>query len=325
MARCSKKCCAIASLIAMSVTLLISSIVGIISVSAVTQDLRNQRESSDKYSVGDTRIIDPSEYLNLGLCVGIAMTVDSLESTVSATLYSLSTPPKLDTKDDVDHTVKFHGDYRYAYFYLYRGSNVTISACTPVWRAEYEVFVIRGRNNFELWNDGHGGTPVFDQFKVTALCSPTITPDRFPTISISESDEWYFATDKSAPDGSTVWLFLQRYEYTVKSSSVISSCNAGGLNHPESCTVVTSPGTTYLLKIGSGPSESIVVASIGCDVDDALVAAIILALVIVAILASFGLVLVIRNSQTCRQRLQNLKGIVACYQCFGYHHCDTMA
>ena len=324
MARCSKKCCAIASLIAISVTLLISSIVGIISVSAVTQDLRNQRESSDKYSIGDTRIIDPSEYLNLGLCVGIAMTVHSLESTVNATLYSLSTPPKLDTKDDVNHTVKFHGDDRYAYFYLYRGSNVTISACTALRIAEYNVLVFKGRNNYDLWKNGHEGSPVFYKLKVTALCDSVI-PSPIRTISIPEADEWYFATDKSAPDGSTVWLFLQRYEYTVKSSSVISSCNAGGLNHPESCTVVKSPDTTYLLKIGSGPSESIVVASIGCDVDDASVAAIILALVIVAILASFGLVLVIRNSQTCRQRLQNLKGIVACYQCFGYHHCDTMA
>ena len=100
-------------------------------------------------------------------------------------------------------------------------------------------------------------------------------------MTIPEEDDWYFAADA---DAATANLFLQRYEYTVMNTSVLSSCNAGG-SSPDSCTIDKPDlDATYLLKIGEGPSSSNVEANVSCAVDGGLLAAIVVAVVVVILI-----------------------------------------
>ena len=108
---------------------------------------------------------------------------------------------------------------------------------------------------------------MFTSFEVgsNAWCRNPSTNTSFViyNMTIPEEDDWYFAADANA---ATANLSLQRYEYTVMDSSVLSSCNAGGSN-PDSCTIdKTNLDATYLLKIGQGPSRSNVEANVNCVV-----------------------------------------------------------
>ena len=203
--------------------------------------------------------------------------------------------------------------------------NVTISGCTSTAAHSYKIYVIKGRKNFHLWEKygGHGSIVVFMYFKIDAICKST--NDSFQPLSIPEADVWYFATDKNEPAGSTVWLFLQRYKYTVKSSSVISSCVAGGQNHHDSCTVVKSKDATYLLKFGPGKSNSIVTASFDCAVDGGSVAAIILAVSFVAMVSLEILIFYTYctcDRRWCRRGMQQMLCIIGplcpCHGCVNY-------
>ena len=228
--------------------------------------------------------MDPS---SLTFCTGITLTVIRDESAVNATLYALSTPPNLTGRNVLNHTLSIHNKDDYDYYYLHPGSNVTISACTHT--TPYAFDIIRGRQNFELWQAGKRGR-VFASFEVghNAYClGPSMSTSyaRY-NITFPEEDDWYFAADA---DSATVNLTLQRYEYTIKSSSVLSSCTAGGSNY-ESCILAKSTVTdaTYLLKIGPGPSRSNVEARADCAVDGGLVAAIVVSVVLILLIACIG-------------------------------------
>ena len=240
------------------------------------------RITQDSYyhTVGDTRIIsmDPN---TLAFCSGLMLAVNRDESTINATLYALSMSPALDGRNELNHTLSIHGKDDYDYYYLHLGSNVTISACTL--SAQYSFDIIRGRQNFALWQDGKRGR-VFASFEVgsNAWCRgpPNSTSFAEFNMTVSEEDDWYFAADAHE---ATANLSLQRYEYSVMKSSILSSCDTGGSN-PDSCTVEKFDSATYLLKIGPGHSRSNVEASVTCVVDAGVVLTIVVPVVVVLIL-----------------------------------------
>ena len=317
----TRKCWCIAGTITILLLPLLGCLIGIIFVGVCRLP---GTAISDEYSVGDTLIIN----IDLILCYGVTLTVNRGQSAVNGTLYALSAPPVLDGKNELNHTLQYHGNeqYKYAYFYMYRGSNVTIWGCTR--DNSYTVYVIMGRNNFTLWvqKGERGATVVFKMFTVDAKVNcGTHNYYSFPTFSIPEADVWYFATDKNAAASSNVHLRLQRYEYTVKSSSILSSCVAGGQNHPESCTVVKSKDATYLLKFGPGKSNSIVTASFDCAVDGGSVAAIILAVSFVAMVSLEILIFYTYctcDRRWCRRGMQQMLCIIGplcpCHGCVNY-------
>ena len=218
----------------------------------------------DQYRAGDTKIID----MDLSNCYGITLTVHSDSSSVNATLYALSTAPKLDTRDEVKHTIARHkysqsqGHYLFSYFYLYAGSNVSVSACTH--DHKYHVSIIKGKDNYTLWQNGKEGPSVVEYTcDVDSQCTWYSGPNKWAG-KIPAADDWYFTALSITAD---VNLYLQRYEYKVENSAILSSCIAGGIR-PESCTVAKTPDvSTYLLVIGSGESKTIVEASTSCASD----------------------------------------------------------
>lgn len=234
------------------------------------------------HTAGDTRIIS-MDRSTLSFCSGLMLAVNRDESTVNATLYALSTFPTLDERNELNHTLSIHNKDDYDYYYLHPGSNVTISACTH--NTQYSFDIIRGRQNFELWQAGKRGR-VFDSFEVdyNAWCRGPSTNTSFAVykMTIPEEDDWYFAADANA---ATANLSLQRYEYRVANSSVLSSCDAGG-SDPDSCTVaIKSHLATYLLKIGQGHSGSNVEARVSCVVNGVSVALVVLAVLSILILS----------------------------------------
>ena len=264
--------CYTASVVFASV-LLLGCLAGIITVSVFARPRPGEHSDRDRYSVSDTRIIS----IDLTLSSGITLKVYHDASAVNATLFALSTPPKLDGINELKHTLgsQPNDDYQSAFFYLYPGSNVTISACSPCIKRKFSVYVIKGSKNFTLWQDGKRGISVVDkEFVFRAKCESD--PIILHTMTMTEADDWYFATDRSVTDA-MVNLTLQRYEYTVKNSSILSSCIAGG-NRPESCTLAVVDRATYLLKIGSGPSKSVVEANVRRALEGSLVAVLIILL-----------------------------------------------
>ena len=261
--------CYTASVVLTSV-LLLGCLAGIITVSVFASPRPGEHSDRDHYSVGDTRIIS----IDLTLSCGITLKVYHDASAVTATLFALSTPPKLDGINELKHTLDYQPNdhYQSAFYYLYPRSNVTISACSPSIKRDVSVYVIKGSKNFTLWQNGKRGPSVVDKkFVFKAKCeSDPIVPC---TMTMTEADDWYFATDQSVTDP-MVNLTLQRYEYTVKNYSILSSCMAGG-NHPESCTLAVADRATYLLKIGSGSSNSVVEANVTRAREGSLVAVLI--------------------------------------------------
>ena len=225
----------------------------------------------DQYSAGDTRIID----IDLSDCYGITLTVHSDPSPVNAKLYALSTAPKLDARDKVKHTIsprkhsESQGTFLSGHFYLYAGSNVSVSACTH--DHKYRVSIIKGKDNFTLWKNGKEGPSVVEytcdvgrrcignsgpQSSASVLCESYKWPMKIPA-----ADDWYFTALSTTAD---VNLYLQRYEYKVENSAILRSCIAGG-SKPESCTIAKTPdASTYLLKIGSGKPYAVVEANTRC-------------------------------------------------------------
>ena len=95
--------------------------------------------------------------------------------------------------------------------------------------------------------------------RLSASCGSSAWPRKIPA-----ADDWYFAAGSANAD---VNLYLQRYEYKVENSAILSSCIAGG-STTGSCIVAKTPDvSTYLLKIGPGESSSIVEASTSCATD----------------------------------------------------------
>ena len=228
----------------------------------------------DRYTAGDTRIIDT----DLSNCYGITLTVHSDSPSLNARLYALSTAPKLDARDKVKHTLSHHkdsqstGTFLSGHFYLYAGSNVSVSACTH--DHKYRVSIIKGKDNYTLWKNGKEGPSVVEytchvgkrcngdsgpQSSTSGRCESYRWPRKIPA-----ADDWYFTALSTTAD---VNLYLQRYEYKVEESAILSSCIAGG-SKPQSCTVAKTPdASTYLLVIGPGESNAIVEATTSCASD----------------------------------------------------------
>ena len=115
----TRKCWCRAITITILILLLLGCVIGIIIIGVKRPP---GTAVSDKYSVGDTLIINT----DLILCNGITLTVDRGKSDVNGTLYVLSTPPVLDGINELKLTLNFpHGNNqeRYNFFYLYPGSN----------------------------------------------------------------------------------------------------------------------------------------------------------------------------------------------------------
>ena len=250
-----------------SIITVVSFLISIPGTVIVGIDIANRlRHDPYRYSANDTIIIS----LDLALCRGLEMRIS--ESPVNATLYALSERPMLSDVNELVREILIQERGDHDYFFLYPGSNITMSACTYI--APYNLYFIKGRSNFESWKAAGQGERkfLFTSFLITALCSEDTGWDVYSTTATA-ADDWYLVSDGNA---ARAIFTIKRFEYEVDSNYVITSCTVVGSTQ-RSCTVSkpNSNNVTYLLHVGPGPNTTEVDISIACALDPGLLAAII--------------------------------------------------
>ena len=259
----SRECCEVLC----SIIAVVSFLISIPGTVIVGIDIANRlRHDPYRYSANDTRIIS----LDLTLCRGLEMRIS--ESPVNATLYALSERPMLSDVNELIREILIQERGDHDYFFLYPGSNITMSACTYI--APYNLYFIKGRNNFESWKAAGQGERLilFESFPITALCSEDTGWDVYNTTATA-ADDWYLVSDGNT---ARAIFTIKRFEYEVDSNYVITSCTVVGSTQ-RSC-IVSKPNSntvTYLLHVGPGPNTTEVDVSITCALHPGLLAAII--------------------------------------------------
>lgn len=138
----------------------------VIIIVSTTVTVRYTATSDDAlhYAPTDTRIIP----VNNALCEGLELTVDSALVGYKASLSILDLRPQLIGSESFsifDSPYMGHNDFQYYYFYMYRGSKFTVSACIHAGYSAYATFsMIKGHETFKRWDDDP--YPIQGRFEV---------------------------------------------------------------------------------------------------------------------------------------------------------------
>ena len=130
---------------------------------------------------------------NRFFCDEVTLEVNRLRKTTGATLYLITDTPPLTDKNNFTFRTNIlrPNTYKYWNYYLYPGSNFTIS-----WRftrtAAGTFYLIKGHNNFQQWLISPFATRA-----ATALGSQSIScninaPARLFSFQVQDEDEYYF-------------------------------------------------------------------------------------------------------------------------------------
>ena len=175
--------------------------------------------SDNAFAPGDTRILSYSS----SFCDGLTLSGDD-----SATLYLLRSTPPLSGPTN-NFSTKFEADnpadsYKYLYYYLYPGSKMEMTYCLSGTSGPLTFALIKGKSNFNSWEDDGNSYHTLTQFTVSNPCSQSIA--KFPFVFTSE-DTYYFVFDnlrlRSVSLNAT--LVLNRTEYLPNQVSIYDSCN----------------------------------------------------------------------------------------------------
>lgn len=203
------------------------------------------------YAPTDTRIIPVSN----ALCQGLELTVDKALSGYTASLSMLDSRPKLAGNERFNIPVNSMylgpGDYEYYYFYMYPGSNFTVSACISdsINNGPATFNLIRGYKNFNNWIDDP--YLVKDSFQINILCGSGNQSHVYP---IKNEDYYYliFEVDNYQMRSTrlNVHMSFFRTRYEVTNTSIGDTCSTVGGSHGASCSVsVPLSGKTAFLAV----------------------------------------------------------------------------
>ena len=170
----------------------------------------------NNYTPGDTRLHTISTFFCSS--VQIKMTADSSQMG-HVNLYLLNEKPSLTARDSFSISQSFTlSEYHYEYwqFYLYPNSNFSVNACVTSGSSSYYFYVIKGSNDFNHWIDKISSSYYEQELYVSTPCGGNSTL----SYTTKKEDYYYFAyyCDSSNCDGQ-LEIFLQRFEYTVGSST----------------------------------------------------------------------------------------------------------
>lgn len=218
-----------------------------------------------QYAPTDTRIIP----FTGSLCQNLKLSIESVDSTrilgYDLDLYMLNSRPQLTGKQSfsVTEIPPFRtNDYVYYYYYLYPGSNFTVSACI-LESQPYNFYLFKGNKNFKKWR-ADASSPSWDRFKITQMCK---NKNASKSYRVTDEDYYYlvFETDSPFLDNLNVTMSFFRTYYELKdNSSIVGSCTVTSeswLDHslPSSCSVGAplSGGTAFLevLPLGDYPVD----------------------------------------------------------------------
>ena len=202
--------------------------------------------SKTYYAPGDTRFFSYSP----GFCE--SLTLKDYSSLTSATLYLLKRKPPLTNRDNftVDVSEQINGgDYSYWNYFLYAGSNFSMSYCLDLTQS-LNFYVIRGKHAFSHWEDNPSASYAQAYILISNSCSGG--PKSFAYNISGSGSEYYFAFDNfgASPSKIRATLHFERTLYDIHQddSIVVDFCQAGG-QFGRSCTVDVPYDTDYYALI----------------------------------------------------------------------------
>ncbi len=181
------------------------------------------------YAPTDTRIIPVSNTL----CQGLELTVTDNTPNYIASLFMLDSPPKL--AGEVFSVTSF-SHYNYFYYYLYPGSNFTVSACmnedTGNQNGTFDL--IKGNKYYEQWNQDGPHTSTYHT-TINAQCAD----GRRDTFSywIEKEDYYFFVLLSQYPYDSQVNSTLSFYRTLYEWSDYSNYCSESIESYGVSCSV----------------------------------------------------------------------------------------
>ena len=202
------------------------------------------------YAPGDTMLLSlPS---SASFCESVILRVDS---NVSATLYMLKKKPPLSDVNNfsvsIDQTINPR-DYYYLMYYLYPDANLTLDACVVSQPLDFYIF--RGERNFNAWKVDAKNGSWEEYLPISKICPEMVTH----AFNFSRrGSEYYIAFDNFGSNSSTVRaeLHFERPEYHVNVTTIVKTCQAGGMQS-SSCSVgIPFTYSYYLLLVIDPPSD----------------------------------------------------------------------
>ena len=177
------------------------------------------------YAPTDTRIIPVSK----ALCQGLTLSVqDTLYGSYSAQLYMLDSQPKLTGSERFSFNAQpsLFDEYKYYYFYMYPGSNLTVTACISDFSSGQSTFyLIKGNNHFNKWKDDVYSAPNKMKFKISDRCQ--LNTNVTHSFKVTEEDYYYLIFENELYTSTSVDTYMTFYRtlYELPSnSSVDDSC-----------------------------------------------------------------------------------------------------
>lgn len=212
--------------------------------------------SDNAFAAGDTRILSYSS----SFCDGLTLTGDD-----SATLYLLRSTPPLSGPTNIFST-KFEpsnppDSYKYLYYYLYPGSKMEMTYClsgSSGWSGFFTFALIKGKSNFNDWEDDGSSSHTLKQFTVESQCPSS----KSFYYNFTSEDTYYFVFDNLGPNTFSLdaSLVLNRTEYLPNEVSVYDSCD---ISFVDDCSVSVPYQSDYvaLLEVSSqsvvGPDSNL--------------------------------------------------------------------
>lgn len=203
---------------------------------SVTLSVRFSTGGEDEkfFTPGDTRIHSFSSFF----CSGLQVQVPELPSGSTGHAYLIDTVPPLSERNTVNFTQYFTldpGDYEYWHYYLYKGSNISYSACisenSPA--TSFRFYIVKGTSKFSSWKDEPSSSKSVSSVYVTTSCDQGFN---HLSYSIKDEDHYYLAysqyTGSSRVQG-TQNMIIDRFEYSAPNTSLYS-CE---LSNDNTCTL----------------------------------------------------------------------------------------
>ncbi len=219
----------------------------------------NNKETSESFAPGDTRIISYSSTY----CEGLTMSGD-------ATLFLLGSKPPLSTRpvNNLTASAPFFieaNSSSYLKYHLYTGSKLDMNYCLYDPSPVVSFFLIKGSDNFNRWEDDGLSSHSKVNFSIDNPCSGG---NKTLLYNFTSTDYYYFVFDNLSPQTYAhmeVYLMLLRTEYILNGSTeIVDFCSGGDFEY---CTVSVPYRSHYtaLLIVDNDPSQDDLYADWSCD------------------------------------------------------------
>lgn len=242
-------------------------IVVVVSTSVTVRYTASGDNDDQAYGPTDTRIISVSN----ALCERVQFNVATSQEGYQVSLYRLNSQPKLtghETFSLINEQPSFLFDeFKYYYYYMPKGSKVSMSACLLQPNQDIAFYMIKGVSNFERWKDDYG-----HYIREIQIRQPCGSGNSTYSYTVPSDDFYYlvFDSSKSVSNALNISMYFDRTRYEFDNNTVIDHCSWDTTYFSGYCSLgVPLSGGYTLLQVAPVDDTEIdwkfsVYADIGC-------------------------------------------------------------